>query len=354
MVGTLDDLRAGYVHLDVLAQRAEGRSRLAAGDREGGLAALRSALEAFERLPDVFEAARTREALADALPAERDGLLRAALSAYEQLGTRCNGGAARLLKDYITYCWMLFTVKRTKGDGTPHRFHGGRESAQDQRRQHREAREAAAHALRRVLARSLREEPGLPQEHRLLLQVPPERHARHRSRVRLHRSRRHEAHEGAESRDGRVRQARLGPGHDRPGRLRPADRRPRDLHRVPRREVPGRAERPHLGERSRHQLYFKIGQEQLTMPPGAEKNPEFSALFENLSRSEILSAPALRKLYRPNLFDTAIGVASLHSAAIGARWPRPTSTCSMPSTTTGSCARTAERIPRVPARVRSG
>jgi hypothetical protein len=85
LAGTLDDLRAGYPHLDALTRRAEGRSRLAAGDRDGGLAALRSALEAFERLPDVFEAARTREALADAVDAERPALLQAALSAYEHL-----------------------------------------------------------------------------------------------------------------------------------------------------------------------------------------------------------------------------------------------------------------------------
>jgi class 3 adenylate cyclase/tetratricopeptide (TPR) repeat protein len=83
---TLADLRAGYPHLDALATRAEGRSRIAAGDREGGAAALRSALAAFERLPDVFEAARTRERLADTVEAERPALLAAALSAYEQLG----------------------------------------------------------------------------------------------------------------------------------------------------------------------------------------------------------------------------------------------------------------------------
>jgi hypothetical protein len=59
---------------------------MAAGDREAGTASLRSALDAFERIPDVFEAARTREALADAVESERPALLAAALSAYEQLG----------------------------------------------------------------------------------------------------------------------------------------------------------------------------------------------------------------------------------------------------------------------------
>jgi hypothetical protein len=85
LAATLGDLRAGYPHLDAVARRAEGRSQFAAGDRAGGVAALRSALEAFERLPDVFEAARTQEALADVVEAERPALLAAALSAYEHL-----------------------------------------------------------------------------------------------------------------------------------------------------------------------------------------------------------------------------------------------------------------------------
>lgn len=94
LAGTLGDLRAGYPHLDALARRADGRSRIAAGDRDGGVAALRSALEALESLPDVFEAARTREALADAVQVERPALLQAALSAYEQL--RAEPHAARV------------------------------------------------------------------------------------------------------------------------------------------------------------------------------------------------------------------------------------------------------------------
>ena len=86
LAAELTDLRAGYPHLDALAQRGEGRSRLAGGDLDEGVAALRSALEAFDRLPDVFEAARTREALAAAVGDERPTLLKKALSAYEQLG----------------------------------------------------------------------------------------------------------------------------------------------------------------------------------------------------------------------------------------------------------------------------
>ena len=61
------------------------------------MAALRSALEAFERLPDVFEAARTREALAEAIPPERESLLRAALSTYEQLGAAPHAARVREL-----------------------------------------------------------------------------------------------------------------------------------------------------------------------------------------------------------------------------------------------------------------
>jgi len=97
MVGSLGDLRAGYVHLDVLAGRAEGRSLVAAGDHDGGVAALRLALEAFDRLPDVFEAARTREALAEAVPAERDALLRTALATYEALGAAPHAARVREL-----------------------------------------------------------------------------------------------------------------------------------------------------------------------------------------------------------------------------------------------------------------
>ena len=95
LAGTLGDLRAGYPHLDAVARRADGRSRVAAGDRDGGAALLRSALEAFERLPDVFEAARTREALADAVEADRPALLAAALSAYEQLGAEPHAARVR-------------------------------------------------------------------------------------------------------------------------------------------------------------------------------------------------------------------------------------------------------------------
>jgi hypothetical protein len=86
LAAELADLRAGYPQLEALARRADGRSLLAAGQRDEGITALREALEAFERLPNRFEAARTREALADALPEERAAMLTGALSEYQALG----------------------------------------------------------------------------------------------------------------------------------------------------------------------------------------------------------------------------------------------------------------------------
>jgi hypothetical protein len=91
----VDDFRQRSPQLSALATRAEGRSRLAMGEPEAGIAALRSALEAFERLPNVFQAARTREALADAVEAERPALLAAALSVYEQLGAEPHAARVR-------------------------------------------------------------------------------------------------------------------------------------------------------------------------------------------------------------------------------------------------------------------
>jgi tetratricopeptide (TPR) repeat protein len=94
MAADLTDLRSGYPQLEALARRASGRSLVADGRRDEGIAALRSALEAFERLPHRFEAARTREALADLLPDERSELLAAAGSEYERLGAVARAGLA--------------------------------------------------------------------------------------------------------------------------------------------------------------------------------------------------------------------------------------------------------------------
>ena len=86
LAGELDDLRSASPYVDGHVDRARGRSLVAAGKREEGVAAMRRAVKTFDRIPVVFEAARTREALADALPGERADLLATALATYERLG----------------------------------------------------------------------------------------------------------------------------------------------------------------------------------------------------------------------------------------------------------------------------
>ncbi|HKO33228.1 MAG TPA: hypothetical protein VJY85_05735, partial [Candidatus Limnocylindria bacterium] len=86
LAGELDDLRSMSPYLDAHVDRARGRSLVAAGRTDEGIAALRRAVEMFDGIPVVFEAARTREALADAVPGERAELLAAALATYERLG----------------------------------------------------------------------------------------------------------------------------------------------------------------------------------------------------------------------------------------------------------------------------
>ena len=86
LAGDLDDLRSMGPYLDAHVDRARGRSLVAAGTTDEGIAALRRSIGTFDGIPVVFEAARTREALADALPAERAELLAAALATYERLG----------------------------------------------------------------------------------------------------------------------------------------------------------------------------------------------------------------------------------------------------------------------------
>ena len=87
----LDQLRP-RVAADVLfapaADRAEARRLLAAGELAEGERLLRRALGAYERLGVVFEAARTREHLAQAVSdtSERAAQLLAALETYERLG----------------------------------------------------------------------------------------------------------------------------------------------------------------------------------------------------------------------------------------------------------------------------
>jgi class 3 adenylate cyclase/tetratricopeptide (TPR) repeat protein len=85
LIPRLAELRRGYPLLDALAERAHGRTLLAQGDAPGGIAALRRAVASFELLRMPFETARTREALAEAVPEEARSLLEAAVGAYGAL-----------------------------------------------------------------------------------------------------------------------------------------------------------------------------------------------------------------------------------------------------------------------------
>ncbi len=67
-----------------LGEQLDGRSRALRGDPEGATL-LRSAVERFDAQSAIFEAARTRELVADALPDEARGLLESALAVYRKL-----------------------------------------------------------------------------------------------------------------------------------------------------------------------------------------------------------------------------------------------------------------------------
>jgi tetratricopeptide (TPR) repeat protein len=82
----LDDLRGAAPYLDALLERARGRARVAAGDLVGGIGLLRSAIAQFDRLGAVYEAAQSRERLADVAPGpEVRSLLDDALAVYARL-----------------------------------------------------------------------------------------------------------------------------------------------------------------------------------------------------------------------------------------------------------------------------
>jgi len=78
--------------------RAEGLVRAGAGDLEAAAVSLRRSLDAFERLGERYESARTREALAGVWPGEeaRD-LLAEALQHYDELGARPDADRVRTL-----------------------------------------------------------------------------------------------------------------------------------------------------------------------------------------------------------------------------------------------------------------
>ena len=80
----LADVRAVGPHMAAIFDRADGRARTLRGDPEGAQL-LRSAVERFDAQSAIFEAARTRELLADAMPGEARSLLESALAVYRQL-----------------------------------------------------------------------------------------------------------------------------------------------------------------------------------------------------------------------------------------------------------------------------
>src|SRR5207247_9914459 len=84
---TAGRMRQAVAVLAPAIDRATGLLHLWKGDAAGAQPLLERALAEYERLGNPFEAARTREHLAEALPAdERGPMLEAALRLYEQLG----------------------------------------------------------------------------------------------------------------------------------------------------------------------------------------------------------------------------------------------------------------------------
>src|SRR5207248_774043 len=84
---TAERMRQAVAVLGPAIDRATGLLHLWDGDAAGARPWLERALAEYERLGNPFEAARTREHLAEALPAdERAPVLDAALGRYEQLG----------------------------------------------------------------------------------------------------------------------------------------------------------------------------------------------------------------------------------------------------------------------------
>jgi len=80
-------IRQAVAVLGPALDRATGLLHLWEGDASGARPSLERALAEYERLSNPFEAARTREYLADALPGyERRTTLETALGQYEQLG----------------------------------------------------------------------------------------------------------------------------------------------------------------------------------------------------------------------------------------------------------------------------
>jgi class 3 adenylate cyclase/tetratricopeptide (TPR) repeat protein len=81
-------------HARAMCDRAAGVVTMLR-DPAGGVDLLRTALQAFDRVSVPFEAARTQEILAQAVPEESTGLLREALDAYERLQARSHAERVR-------------------------------------------------------------------------------------------------------------------------------------------------------------------------------------------------------------------------------------------------------------------
>src|SRR4029077_2257550 len=82
-----EQIRQAIAVLAPAIDRAQGLLRLWEGDAAGARPFFERALSEYERIGNPFEAARTRESLAEALPAtERAPVLDAALRAYQDLG----------------------------------------------------------------------------------------------------------------------------------------------------------------------------------------------------------------------------------------------------------------------------
>ena len=85
----------GLPNLVAPCDRAEGALEVATGDRQRGVALLRSAVEGFERTEMPFEAAKARELLAQAQVTDSRELLEQALETYEALGARPHADRVR-------------------------------------------------------------------------------------------------------------------------------------------------------------------------------------------------------------------------------------------------------------------
>jgi len=95
-------IRHAVAVLGPAIDRAVGLLHLWEGDTARARVSLERALAEYERLSNPFEAARTREYLAEALPAsERAPVLDAALREYEQLGAAPHAERVRRLEDAV-------------------------------------------------------------------------------------------------------------------------------------------------------------------------------------------------------------------------------------------------------------